>query len=130
MRTVDNQIARRNADFHDVFSNVLKSNPEIVTEDAIRIAIHSPAKEFYFSQRKAVIYCSLLYRKEKIPLKRHSEKRLAISNIYRRARTLMDKSGMPLSQAVVETIYSPAPRFYFNKSTAYSIIRKIARQRK
>jgi hypothetical protein len=40
------------------------------------------------------------------------------------SRNTATARGISLRQAVISTIYSEAPRFYINRSTAYSIIKE------
>lgn len=116
-------ILRRNDDFVAVFNDVLRRFPHIAIEDAITIAIHSPAREFYTSEVYAIKHCYAIKMRKPLRLKRGSAKHQCISTIYLMARNTATSQGKSLRQAVIDTIYTTAPRFYINRSTAYAIIK-------
>lgn len=116
-------LLRRNDDFVTVYHDILRRFPNIAIEDAITIAIHSPAREFYTSEVYAIKHCYAIKTRKPLRLKRGSAKHQCISTIYLMARNAATSQGKSLRQAVIDTIYSSAPRFYINRSTAYAIIK-------
>lgn len=116
-------IIRRNDDFIAVYNNVLRRFPCIPLEDAVVIAIHSPAREFYISELYAIKYCYALASRRGTRLKRGTAKHQCVSTIYLMARNHAAKHNVSLRDAVIAVIYNQAPRFYINRSTAYAIIK-------
>lgn len=121
----DDYLIRRDEDFFNVYLSVISKNPDITIEDAIRIAIHSPAKEYYISIPKALIYCNKICKRKKLPISPHSEKRIAINNIYNAAVKKSRNENIPLREAVAYTVVNAAPRFYITRSMAREIIHKM-----
>lgn len=118
-------ISRRNEDFCNVFRNILIRFPHIATDDAINIAIHSPAREYYISEDRALRYCYRLSARRPLGVKRHSAKYHCITTLYYTARTISRERGITLRQAVIDTIYTQAPRFYISETTAYEITKHL-----
>lgn len=116
-------ILRRNDDFFAVYNSILRRFPHIAIEDAITIAIHSPAREFYTSEVYAIKHCYAIKERRPLKLKKGTAKHHCISTIYLMSRNTATARGISLRQAVISTIYSEAPRFYINRSTAYAIIK-------
>lgn len=116
-------ILRRNEDFIAVYHNILKRFPCIALEDAVTIAIHSPAREFYISEVYALKYCFAIKQRRPTRLKRGSAKHQCVSTIYLMARNHASTNNTSLREAVLAVIYNTAPRFYINRSTAYAILK-------
>ena len=124
MKVTNNTIRRRNQDFYQVYINTISRFPHIATDDAITIAIHSPAQEYYISEDYAIRYCYALSRRKPISLKRGSAKHLCVMTLFYSARNMARQQNISLRQAIIDVIYSTAPRFYINRSTAYAIIQQ------
>jgi hypothetical protein len=120
-----NVIPLRNADFIRVFKKVVAQFPNISTEDAVIIAIHSPAQEFYISEEKALRYCYNIHNRRPTGIKRGTAKYLCVTTLYYTARQKSRDMNISLRNAIIDVIYSTAPRFYINRSTAYNIIKDI-----
>lgn len=110
-----------------MFHAIRQRFPNIAVEDAITIAMHSPAKEFYISERRALQFCTAIRQRRKISLKRGTMKYLCVMTIFYMARGKAANNNTSFRQAVIDTIYSEAPRFYFNLSTAYDILHQSRR---
>ena len=121
--SASSSIIRRNDDFIAVYNDVLRRFPHISPEDAIVIAIHSPAREFYISEIYALKYCYALKSRRPTRLKKGSTKHQCVSTIYHMARHHASAHNTSLRDAVIAVIYNQAPRFYINRSTAYAIIK-------
>lgn len=117
-------IIRRNADFVTTYFDTISRFPDMMVYDAITIALHTPAREFYISEAQALRFCYQLAKRRKISLKRGTDKYQCVMSLYYMARVKAQSRNIPLRQAVIETLYAPAPRFYMNRSTAYAIIKK------
>lgn len=124
---LDSTTIRRNQDFCNVFDKVLREFPDIPIEDAINIAIHSPAREFYVSENYAIRYCYAMKARKPSRLKKGTAKYLCFTTIYYTARNKANREEITLREAIIKTIYSTAPRFYINRSTAYTILKNTRR---
>ena len=92
--------------------------------------VDQPASRFYVSELRAIRVIAAMRRGSLRPGVSRSRGRM-YAEVNRRVESLLEKTpGMPLADAVVEVVNSPAPEFYMEPASARVTVYGLLRRRR
>lgn len=113
---------QRNRDLYNAYKRVVSDINTIVLDDAIEMAVNSPAKRFYISSDRAY---GVLIRWDLHGVTRliSDERQEMYEELYERIKELKPLyPNTPLMHLVEMVIEQPAPKFYLKISSAKTIL--------
>lgn len=120
-------IQHRDNELKEAYRRQMKRGGASSTAEIYENMVREPAPRFWVGEEHAAEVVSRM-RKGETPVVLASRRRM-YAEIFRRVeRMLADQPGIPLIEAVVRVVNSPAPEFYMSAETARRQLRLILRR--
>lgn len=121
----------RDKDFLEAYERMLKEfgrdAPYVCRRSIIREALKRKAKRFYVSYEQCYRNISRMVAGKEVVI-RSFWKRIMYEDILEAVKKKMSE-GMRLDDAVMNVVYSPAPRFYIDEDTAVLLLYRLVKQK-